>query len=501
MPQFDYLAARKAGVSDAQISQFLTSQKAAGNELSISPHDYAQGQRMYGGAKPAGGFGDMGDPLHPDSKVANFGIGAIKGVADTVNTVGSGGQKALSFLTGVKPNSPTRLAPKELTTPDPGQKAGYATEQTGEFFAGDEVAKGFQTTIEAAVKAGQYTPEIAKALNFAAKSLFSGSETAAVTAAQGGNAKETKDAGLFGTLGPAAEHVVSMVGTAAKELVSNTARQIVNSVFDRTFGERLKDIKLGDKGFASFADKYLKDGKWFASAKSARTTIEKKILPEAGKGLETLASGPLGKKSIVTVDIQQALNDGYKQLKDILGSDNPLMQKIKNFQAQILNFKDAHELKQAIYEYLPRNAYNDARLSAIADRLKTAASTLNERLTKAAGGVDSEYAKLNKTYGLFKETLTSLQEKAARKISSVDKNIAGIGAGATAITHNPAVAAGTAGLLATEKAISSVPGGLLAAFGLNKLAPKLETMAKNPAVSTFLKALASEVAKHGNSQQ
>jgi hypothetical protein len=423
-------------------------------------------------------------------------VGMAKGAGNTLNNLGKAGGLALNQTVGRVTNAMTgkgftanptgSINQSVFNTNNKDQRVGFGAENVAEYMipgAGmeDAAAKG-SSQLAAKFGLGEMGQGISK---FLGRSAEQGVENAAITAAQTGNGKQSRDAGLLGTLGPVLGKVTELGSKVLDRAMATGAQQLVDTAFGRTFGERKEALFASLKGLPTFASKYLQEGKWFATAGSAMHTIENKILPQAGKALQKISDSPVGMRKIVTKDLEPALNDGLKKLEQEMGKFNPQFQKIKEAigsDFNLLTWKDGQKLKQAIYELMPRNAFKTVdgqptKLSFIADQLRDVAHKLNDRLAK--GAKDTQYSKLNFTYGLFKEAQKSLVEKSSRGFSLFEKT-AGAAQGVAPFLSHGIAAALPAAAVAAERAATSVPGALGAAFGINNIRKEAGAIANSP---------------------
>jgi hypothetical protein len=177
--------------------------------------------------KQAIGFQESATPEQGRGVLGNVGqffAGAGKGALSTLNTISGLGQKALGAITPGQQD--VASVNRNLVTPsNMAQKIGFGAEQVGEFFIPGGAVNKATKAVEAGIdtlKAGK----VAGALKLGAKSAIGAAEAAGVTALQGGDKDEVKNAAKFGAAFPIATKVIGKLGSAAKE----TAKFISSSL-------------------------------------------------------------------------------------------------------------------------------------------------------------------------------------------------------------------------------------------------------------------------------
>lgn len=240
------------------------------------------------------------------NKIANFGLGALKGVVNTASNltgmVSQGLDKIASpivkMTTGhsdqfAGSGDPRNIIPKNAYTPtNTPQKLGFGAEQIAEFFipVGGEakLLKTADAAIETAkvaklIKAGKTAEEalqLAKsskaigAAKLAVKSASSAVTNAAVTAAQTGSGEQTKNAGLIGAVLPVAGKAVSLFGTAAKKIAQTLSSGLSGVPVD-AMEYALKNPKTVSEAITKAAqDVEMGPQKVYEQAKEALTNIK-----------------------------------------------------------------------------------------------------------------------------------------------------------------------------------------------------------------------------------
>ncbi len=160
--------------------------------------------------------------------LAGFGLGALKGVGNTVSNISSFGQKALEKITGIKSNTPTAKEQfgEQLTPKGTAEKIGFGAEQVAEFFIPAGAVGKAGKAADIAVQGLNLGSKTTKALQLASKAGIGAAEAAGVTAIQGGGKTEVKNAAIFGGLFPIALKAIGVIGTAAKEVAKFTSSSL-----------------------------------------------------------------------------------------------------------------------------------------------------------------------------------------------------------------------------------------------------------------------------------
>lgn len=165
----------------------------------------------------------------PEGRVGltGFGLGALKGFGNTLTSLGDLGQKALEKITGIDGGTTAKealgdkLKPKGLT-----EKLGFGAEQIAEFFIPAGTIGKAGKAIEAGVQGLNLGSKTTKALSLGGKVGIGAAESAGLTAAQGGDKKDVKNAAIFGGLFPIGLKAISTLGTAAKEVAKFTSSSL-----------------------------------------------------------------------------------------------------------------------------------------------------------------------------------------------------------------------------------------------------------------------------------
>jgi hypothetical protein len=162
-----------------------------------------------------------------------FGLGAVKGALSTVSNVGH----LFGKIPEVVGNAVGMVSPaagaavksvggigklldpyKENFKPQgTAEKIGYGTEQAGEFLIPGGAVGKVGKAADLAVEGLNLGSKATKALQLAGKVGLGAGEAAGITALQGGDNTEVKNAAIFGGLFPIATKALGLLGSAAKE--------------------------------------------------------------------------------------------------------------------------------------------------------------------------------------------------------------------------------------------------------------------------------------------
>lgn len=436
---------------------------------------------------PPGFFKKLG------TNIANVGIGALKGAGSTLHGLSKivpGIASGITNTVGLGPiKDPLAGVTPALETKNTAQKVGFGGEQIAEFFApealGSKVAKipGLvEKIVDYAPKLAEYVPKIPTAIKLATEGIGN----VGLTKLQGGSNFDAGFAGLLPALLPA-------LGKGLK----SAGRGTIGAAFDLSKSQLEKGIEYTDKGWKDFATNYITNGKWFKSADTARETISKKILPDLGKFFETFKTGPLGKAEVTVGDIVPTLKDAVGILKNELGSSHPLVKELQAANKGLSNlgpetkmlFKDALELKQSIWNRLPKSAFgpSDSRIGAMSERLKGVANALKTKLEDVAeANGDKTFKQVNDMYGLYKNAYDNLVDKAAKKFKvGAPEYLSGA---AGALLHNIQTLPYIAGAYLAEKAATTFPVEVAAGKALYKAGEKVAGPAGGAVVGGLSKA-------------
>lgn len=183
--------------------------------------DYAGLANKYGGrqttsyaAMAAQYGGKAATPTNTDTEINknSSAIGVAKGAGSTLTNLGKIGSSILDQTIGrvtnaiagkgfTKPetNKTNQAAIENAVTPkNAAERAGFGAEQAAEFFIPGGAALDAGKAVEGVAKAANLGSKAVTAARIGATALAEGASTAAITAAQGGDAKQTAEAGLLG---------------------------------------------------------------------------------------------------------------------------------------------------------------------------------------------------------------------------------------------------------------------------------------------------------------
>lgn len=204
---------------------------------------------------------------------------------------------------------------------------------------------------------------------------------------------------------------IGQTKTVLKSL-TGLSRKLVDIATGRTGvglrSDLRKEFPIIGEQLSTFADRYLKEWKFFATPKQG-IKVSTDILRKTGTALNKLAEGEVGKRSVQIGDLLPSFQANIKKLFNVI-PDSPektnLMSKIVTESPQMA-WKEARELLINAKKILPKSAFTgESKLSAANQNLQRILDTLSNRLTDVAEG--TEYNKLQNTYGLFREVRDQL---------------------------------------------------------------------------------------------
>lgn len=177
----------------------------------------------------------------------DFIIGQLKGVGSTALSMGKAGSDIMGAgydatigrLTGKKSLGTGQVveqAKQAIAPTNAAQKAGFFTEQVGEFFIpvpggakaklAGAVAERLPQAAKLAATVAEKAPALSKVVNFTAKAGFQGIEDAARTYLQSGDTEAAKQAGGYSAAMPFAGKALSGLGSLGKGVLKFTASKM-----------------------------------------------------------------------------------------------------------------------------------------------------------------------------------------------------------------------------------------------------------------------------------
>lgn len=351
--------------------------------------------------------------------IENFGIGAYKGAASTVSNISSLGQKGLDTIT--KPISeaitgkPYQSTPTlnetfegttAITPTSTAQKVGFGAEQVGEFF----IPGGATAKAEKAAELAAGGSKLAKIAGLGAKVATEAGVTAGITATQGGNKQDIKNAGVIGG-------GLSLVSGGLGKILEKVPESAWKTILKRTPSMAIKNPDLAGQ-----------------AAKTGLTGLTRDSLSvKAGNAIQSIeiALDDLFKstsdKKIATLKIAPYLDELRNAYSKIPGEQNSL-EAINNVARDFLSKKtltplEANEMKRAIYQNIS-NSYGKGVLDipAKADAQKAIARGLKDEINR----VIPEAKTLNEKQAVYLQIKKALDKAVAR---GEGKGIAGTGIG------------------------------------------------------------------------
>jgi hypothetical protein len=337
--------------------------------------------------------------------VAGFGLGAAKGAGSTAFNIGNMGQSVLDNTIGrvisaasgdgfTKPvNQGQELAgqaiQESLKPVGTAEKAGFVTEQIGEFFvpggAGMKAAK--------AAEAAMGTSKLAKATGLATRVLTEGSINAAQTASQGGDSSDIKKSGIIGMALPA-------VSKSLSQIISKLPESSWANVLKRTSKQVTKNPNLPKQ-----------------AAETGLVGSKESIVKQSQKAIQAIEFqlDDLLEKSGKKVDGQavagylQDLKETYKNIPgesyavNILGT---LQQEVR--EKGLMTVKEANVLKRNIYQVI-EDSYGKGNLDVPGKTAgqKIIASGLKQEIEK----VIPEVKKLNEKQAVYVQMKKAIERQ------------------------------------------------------------------------------------------
>lgn len=378
----------------------------------------------------------------PESKgvggVAGFGVGALKGLGNTargvsklfgkisdiipdsiekpVNTFLGRTPIGAAFKTvkGIEPTASRIEENKgmeqgELTKPtNKSQKAGFVTEQIGEFFV---PAGGSSKLIGAIGKQTAKLPKLARGVaNLGTRATVEGTSTAGVTALQGGSSKDVKNSAIAGGLfGLASKGIDS----ALKGMSSTGWSSLLRRTPTEAAKNKMLPVQAGKTGLFGLSRESIRN-----KAASAIQDIELQM--------DDLLSTTTGKVNPLKVGSQ--LKELRKSYSEIPGEESAVQLIDEMYRNFVLGKKsmsplEANQLKRIIYDLI-NNSYGKGLLEVPAkrDAQKAIARGLKQEIER----IIPEVKGLNEKQAVYIQIRKALDKALAR---TEGKGIAGTGIG------------------------------------------------------------------------
>ena len=278
--------------------------------------------------------------------------------------------------------------------------------------------------------------------------------------------------GIAAGLSAAVPGAISLAGRAFGKSASN----IVNKAFDIKGAKLKTNIKSEIKGYDTFSQRYLENGKVFKSVGSGLREITKKILPSLGKKLNKIAESKVGNQVVDIADEKNILlHYGRGVIKELnLSADDPLTKSINSVRKGKITWKEALQLKRLIYKVLPKNAYESQSLSVANQHLKNVARLIDKKLDKLAPGTG--FSKTNDLYNMWSTAYEGLLSQASKGSFSLGEKIlygaGGLGGG---IIGGIPGAVATGGVILGREVMQTLPARLFRSKAQNLISKGMQS--------------------------
>lgn len=418
----------------------------------------------------------------------DFAVGIAKGATNTVvssqDLVSKGLDKIASpvvkAITGKEDQfagsgSLKTVVPEAAYTPkNATEKAGFVTEQIGEFFipagAGAKVAK-----VAEGAQLVTKLPKIAQgATKLLARSGTEAATMATVSAAQGGTAEEVRDAGIIGAIFPIVGKALGMTG---KQIFEKLPKRIMQNVIGQT-----KAAKLSGQDVSEYALKKRKVGtvdKLISDSSEAVTKLNSEVqhLLEnvAPKTARILKNEILSK---VTTKINS--EGGEITAKEVSGILETLAPQIKSLlKKQSLSLPEANRLRQALDKTLGDRGFLTSQLPYNKTILKSFDDVLREKVKSLAPkGTRDLFKELSSEITLRNALMSKYASKSGTQmLNAFEYILAGIGGVGAGLP-------GAIGALAVKKVTQSPLAKTITAQILDKSG---KVIRKNKGIAPLLK--------------
>ena len=398
-------------------------------------------QRLGVGQQPVQQTGKM-------NTLKNFGIGALRGVGSTlVGLEKAGGQLGGNLLYGgIKKILPGQkqdvgdLFTKEQITPKgTAQKAGFVSEQIGEFLIPASKVAKFEKLLDVTLQGSKLLSGSKLALGatkVGAKALTEAAVGGTQTYAQTGDLKESgKSALLFG----ATRGVTGTIGEIARGF--GIPEKLYSRIFKTNYKDMLSELKA--KGIETFAKTHPEQYIEFVKSGVIKTALGgKKVISEslAQEALDRGLKGSLRNMADTVVEDTIKLEDAARsavkasrvvvelpnqgKLADILKEtglryanvgDGRIAKMAEDFSNKLmagkLNAREMLKLRRFLDGMRTRASFDpQAPLSLTQENFKFWANTVRGKLSKVKG-----LEEIMKDYGFNIEALESLAREASRR--------------------------------------------------------------------------------------
>jgi len=381
--------------------------------------------------------------------LGGFVVGAEKGLVSTLTGASSLGEKMLTGITKavlpksleaklgidkpLKKTGAETLIPEKFRKPEGlAEKAGFLTEQVGEFFVpGGAITKGAKV-LEGALQASKFAPKFLPAFKLGIRAAGTALEGGGITAIQtGGDLEETKKATELGAAIPVAGALLRNlgrgVGKVGGEVFGKTTGVGADVIFDAYNNPAVKNIarQAGKTGGASeILSSTLDDAK---KALDRTTSLNSKLYREAMNKIKTstkdltLAVDDIRGFVVKTAKDDFAINFGPgKKLNNLDFSRSDLVEGTasvqrafdKLFAQPIKTVEQLDRVKKSLGS-LAKGAPNGSPAQAFIYQMRSAVS---EALKKNIPGYEKEMARFSNAKSLSDEIekVLSLSDKASR---------------------------------------------------------------------------------------
>jgi hypothetical protein len=374
-----------------------------------------------------------------------FGIGMLKGVGSTLNTISGFGQKTLNAITPFTDEPIAQISKERVTPHGATEKFGFGTEQIAEFFlpsgAIGKVGKIAESGIEGfnlASKAGKAGTFAESVLKFGTKVSLGAGEAAGITAAQGGSKSDIKlAAGLGGGL--------SVVAKGIESIFKKVPQTAWSSILKRTPTEAAKNPLLPKQAVETGLTGLTRDSvanKAQSAIQSIEVTLDDLLSKSSAKINPAKIAGYLG-------DLRQSYAAIPGEQSSVKVIDNIIDDLYAGFkEGKALSAVEANQLKRDIYSVIAKSYGKGAfEIPAKVEAQKTIARALKTEIEK----VIPEAKTLNQRQAVYIQIKKALDKTIARTegkgiagtgVGLYDLLLGGIGTGAGAATGNPLLGLG-----------------------------------------------------------